>query len=214
MQESMIKETEDIKACYRAVHTFFDVFDLPSAREQILKSLLAANSNKIWKGKCPSDLIIFYEEFEFLTDAVKRVAASGCKRQAAIIKTNDGNNAPDFNQFNLYCNKLDEPEHWLYIPKYLSAKEFMNPYKAIKKAAGFLQQRYCTGLFEHITQYALSHDSFIDASLEWDTLKINMMLQKLVEAAYLLLVRTYSKTDNLMYTNEEENKNTTEENQP
>ena len=28
------------------------------------------------------------------------------------------------------------------------------------------------GLFERIIQYSLSYDSFMDASLDWDTLKI------------------------------------------
>ncbi len=37
----------------------------------------------------------------------------------------------------------------------------------------------------------------MDASLEWDTLKLNITLQKLTEAAYLLHVRTYTKRDSL-----------------
>jgi hypothetical protein len=153
---------------------------------------------------------VFYEEFEFLTDAVKKNAAAGCKRQAAIITTNDENEAPDFNRFELYCRKADTLIWWLYFPKYLGVKEFFNPYKALKKAVRFLQQEEFNDLFEYITQYALSHDSFTEASLEWDTLKINIMLQKLTEAAYLLLVRSYTKPGSLLHINDEEkNKNTT-----
>src|SRR5690242_2597275 len=207
MQESTITETDAVKACYSAIHTFFDVFDLPSARKYILTSLLAANDNKLWKGQCPGDLIVFYEEFEFLADAVKKIAAAGCKRQAAIIKTDDENEAPDCSRFELYCHKTDKSVWWMYVPKYLSAKEFFNPYKALKKVVRFLQQDDFNDLFEYIVQYALSYDSFTDASLEWDTLKINIMLQKLTEAAYLLLVRTYTKPGSLIHTGDDKKEN-------
>ena len=209
MQESTITETDAIKACYTAIHTFFDVFDLPSARKYILTSLLAANNNKLWKGQCPGDLIVFFEEFESLANAVKKIAACGCKRQSAIIQTGDENNTPDYSRFELYCRKTDRLVYRMYFPKYLSAKEFFNPYKALKKAVWFLQADDFNDLFEYIVQYALSYDSFTDASLEWDTLKINIMLQKLTEAAYLLLVRTHTKPGSLINTggDKEENKN-------
>jgi hypothetical protein len=152
---------------------------------------------------------VFYEELGFLAGVVKKIAAAGCKRQAAIIKNSDENEAPDCSRFELYCHKTDKLVWWMYVPRYLSAKEFLNPYKALKKAVLFLQQDDFNDLFEYIVQYALSYDSFTDASLEWDTLKINIMLQKLIEAAYLLLVRTYTKPGSLIHTDNDaaENKN-------
>lgn len=156
MQENTITETEEITSCYTAIQHFFDVFDLPSARKYILTSLLAANNNKLWKGQCPGDLIVFYEEFGSLANAVKKIAACGCKRQPAIIKRDNENDAFDVNRFELYCHTTDKPAYWMYFPKYLSVKEFFNPYKALKKAVRFLQEDDFNDVFEYIVQYALS----------------------------------------------------------
>ena len=44
-----------------------------------------------------------------------------------------------------------------------------------------------------IIQYALSHESYMEAGVEEDTLRLNMMLQKVVEAGYLLRLRLMKK---------------------
>ncbi len=198
MKEIEIEETDNIKACYRAISSFFDVFDLPSAKTDIVNSLLAANSNKLWKGKCPADIVFFYEEFQHLINAVTAIANCGCTRQTAIVIHENEKDIPDVNEYKLYCHLWEKKECWHYIPQYLSVKEFYNPYKALKKAVRYINEDEFDGLFERIIQYALSYDSFMDASLEWDTLKLNIMLQKLTEAAYLLHVRTYTKQDSLI----------------
>ena len=73
-------------------------------------------------------------------------------------------------------------------------KEFLNPYRALKKAVRFNKQDKHGALFDELIQYALSHDSFLESGLEWNALQMNIMLQKLVEGAYLLHVRTETES--------------------
>lgn len=187
----MVTEHKHITSAYIALSHFFEVFDLPSARNYIQTSLLAANSNKPWKGACPADLVYFYAAYKKLFSAAVIIAGSGCTRQTAIIATAAGGPVPDFTNLSLYCRLYDATEYWLYIPRHLSVKEFFNPYKALKKAVRSLTKEDAyDDLFDTIVQYALSYGSFTDASLEWDTLQLNIMLQKLMEAAYLSHVRT------------------------
>jgi hypothetical protein len=190
MQHTTITETDAIKACYHTIYSFFDVFDLPSARKHILQSVLAANSPKLWKGRCPADLIFFYTEFKKLLMAAVAVAQCGCLKEQAIINRQDKHDTLDIQHYDLYCGPLDREAAWQYIPKYLSIKEFYNPYKALKKAERYLRQRTTDDVLGEIIQYALSYDSYMEAGVEEDTLRLNMMLQKMVEAAYLVRVRT------------------------
>ena len=190
----MITENIRITNAYKEVSHFFQAFDLPATRDYIQTSLLAASSNKLWKEEYPAALVSFYDDFKMLFNAAVTITASGCKRQTGIIATEEGRLVPDFTNLNLYCKPYDETEYWLYIPRYLSVKEFFNPYKALKKAVRFIKQDKYGALFDEIIQYALSHDSFLEAALEWNALQMNIMLQKLAEAAYLLHVRTKTES--------------------
>lgn len=189
MKETVIAETGNIKACYRAIGSFFDAFDLLHARKYILQSLLAANSNKLWKGKCPADLVFFYNELPGLLAAATAIAKCGCIRQEAVI-TKEEDTALPINDHKLYCRWWNEQDYALYLPKYLTVKEFFNPYKALKKAVHYISKEEFNGLLSCILQYALSYNSLKEAGFEWDTLQLNVMLQTLAEAAYLLDIRT------------------------
>ncbi|MFT4154325.1 hypothetical protein [Parafilimonas sp.] len=81
----MITEHKHITGAYTALRHFFEIFDLPSARDYIQTSLLAANSSRLWKGACPADLVYFYEAYKKLLNAAVIIAGSSCTRQAAII---------------------------------------------------------------------------------------------------------------------------------
>jgi hypothetical protein len=190
----MITENNRITSAYKDISEFFAAFDLPAARDHIQTSLVAANSKKVWKEESPAALISFFDDFKMLFNAAAIISASGCKRQTCIIATEEGRLIPDFTNLSLYCKPYDETEYWLYIPRYLSVKEYFNPYKALKKAVPYIQRSEHGAVFDEIIQYALSHDSIIEAALEWNALQLNIMLQKLAEAAYLLHVRTKTKS--------------------
>lgn len=186
----MITENNHTANPYKAISHFFEAFDLLSARDYIQTSLLAANSKKLWKGQCPAGLVAFYEDYKKLFTAAATITGSGCKRQTGIVAMKEGRPAAALTGFSLYCKPCDAAEHWLYMPRCLSVKEFCNPYKALKKAVRFIQQDKFDAPFDKVIQYALSYDSFRDACIDWDTLQLNIMLQKLLEAAHLLYVRT------------------------
>lgn len=183
----MITENKRIANCYNTISNFFDAFDLHRVTGHIKNSLLAAGSNTIWKGKYPADLIHFFQRFEILLNAVIEIAGCECIRQNAVIKRDDKELLPDLADIKLFCSPYREHEIWNCLPRHLSANEFFNPYKALEKIAPHIED---TGeLLNTILQYALSNESFADGSEELDTLQLNIMLQKLLEAAHLLYVR-------------------------
>jgi hypothetical protein len=190
----MITENIYITNAYKEVSEFFHGFNLPAARDYIQTSLLAASSKKIWKKNCAANLVSFYDDLKMLFTAAATITAGGCKRQSCIIVTAEGRLVPDFTNFNLYCKPYDETEYWLYIPHYLSVKEFFNPYKALKKAVHYIKNDEYGAVFDEILQYALSHDSFLESPIEWNALQMNIMMQKLAEACYLLHVRTKTES--------------------
>ncbi len=130
----MITESKHITNCYRSISRFFDAFGLLYARKYIQNSLLAAGGNTIWKGKCPADLVHFYEQFQLLLEALAEIAACGCIRRNAVIERVDEKQLPGISNTHLFCTRFQEAESWHYLPRYLSAGEFFNPYKALKKA--------------------------------------------------------------------------------
>ena len=190
MQHIVITETENMEAHYNTIRSFFDVYDLPSARKHITTSLLAINSTKLWKGKCPADLVFFYQEFRKLVIAAINIVRCGCVREQVIISPQQKDTIPAIQNLDLYCGAMDKADAWLYIPKYLSIKEFYNPYKALKKANGYLENYVLDDLLNEIIQYALSYGSYMEVGIEEDTLRLNVILQKIIEAAYLVRVRT------------------------
>ncbi|HEX5154770.1 MAG TPA: hypothetical protein VFW07_25160 [Parafilimonas sp.] len=184
----MITENKHITNCYNSINHFFDSFNLQHASRHIQRSLLAAGSNKLWKGRYPADLIHFFRRFKTLLDALIEIADCECIRQNAVVKRDDKKQLPDIKNSNLFCSPFREYESWYCLPGHLSPNEFFNPYKALKKIVSHVED---TGeLLDTILQYALSNESFTDGNEELDTLQLNSMLQKLLEAAHLLYVRT------------------------
>ncbi|MGN6351741.1 MAG: hypothetical protein ACTHLB_00040 [Parafilimonas sp.] len=182
----MVTENKHITNCYNSISHFFDAFDLQHAYRYIQQSLLVAGSHAVWTGKYPADLIHFFHRFEVLLDALIEIADCKCKRQNAVIKRDDKKQLPDIKNNLLFCSPYREHESWHNLPRHLSAGEFFNPYKALKRLVPHIED---TGeLLNSILHYALCGESLADE--EMNTLQLNLMLQKLLEAAHLLHVRT------------------------
>ncbi|MGN6351739.1 MAG: hypothetical protein ACTHLB_00030 [Parafilimonas sp.] len=190
----MITESKNITACYSSICWYYKSIDLPGSRKYIQSSLMAANSRKQWKDGPPADLIYFYEDFTKLYNATTHLVAAGCKRQAAIIDATI--DIDDCSNTSFYCAAYNKTESRLWVPAYLSSKECSNPYKALKKAVRFIEKtNEDDDLFDMIIKHALSHNSLNESYVEWDVLKVNIMLQKILEATHLLYVRACTKDD-------------------
>ncbi|MGN6212712.1 hypothetical protein [Parafilimonas sp.] len=134
----MITESKNIAACYSSICWYYKSIDLPDSRKYIQSSLMAANCKKQWKDGPPADLIYFYEDFTKLYNATTHLAAAGCKRQAAII--DEAIDIDDCSNTSLFCDAHNKTESRLWMPVYLSPKEYCNPYKALKKAVRFIEK--------------------------------------------------------------------------
>lgn len=182
----MITENKHITNCYNSISIFFDAFDLHHAYRYIQRSLLAAGSHAVWIGKYPADLIYFFQRFEMLLDALIEIEGCECKRLNAVVKRDGKKQLPNIKNTRLFCSPYREYESWYSLPRHLSAGEFFNPYKALKRWVPHIEDT--SELFNSILHYALCGESFADEGM--DALQLNLMLQKLLEAAHLLYVRT------------------------
>lgn len=182
----MVTENKHITNCYNSISLFFDAFDLQHAYRYIQQSLLAAGSHAVWTGKYPADLIHFFHRFEILLDALIEIEGCECRRSNAVLKRNDKKQLPDIKNSRLFCSYYREHESWHNLPRHLSAGEFFNPYKALKRLTLHIEDT--SELLNSILHYALCGESFADEGM--DALQLNLVLQKLLEAAHLLYVRT------------------------
>jgi hypothetical protein len=90
---------------------------------------------------------------------------------------------------NLYCGIKTYLSEWDYLPRFLSMKEYVNPYLAFKKFFKYQDLEKWKEDLHEILDYALVKDNFFNAGIEIDIFSIYFHLSKLVEAAHLIDVR-------------------------
>jgi hypothetical protein len=175
---------------YRQIEEFFSFADPACYRKYILSMLKAAYSEGYWKKSFPGELLIFHEQIKSLVKAVHQLAPGGKptgKKAARAILDDDA----FLNGINLtaYTGFNRENEIWEVFPRHLTKKEFVNPWLVFKKFLKYKSRSEWESDLENIVSYALSPHGK-ESALEYDYLSINIQLQKLVEAAHLIRMRT------------------------
>jgi len=172
-------ESREIASSYNTIAAFFDAFPLPNARSYIASSLKAATSFKVWKKSVPVDLIYFIEKLEELLSAAFTITGNGCKREKALLSKTT--NIPDISQYNFYCGWQSGLEAWHFFPRHLSAQEYFDPYKGLKKVTVWEDEKKCKQELKTILHYALGPVPMSETSIDMDVLKVHRLLHKLVE---------------------------------
>jgi hypothetical protein len=182
-------EDKDVHYAYAIVHEFFDNFGLSGAVENTERILKTAISKKAWKKKAPFDALYFMQKLEQLCSTAFVIDGSYSPKAAAIIEAPETGD-PELSSLQNFAGQW-VTSGWEVFPRSLTAKQYHNPYKAIKKFVQYLREPEWKTVLQELTEYALSNGSIMDASYPYNILTLRLRMLQLIEACYLLEVRTY-----------------------
>ena len=179
------------------IDSYFDSYDYTFAIARLSSCLKACSQKKIWserKNKCPSDLILFIEKTEGLIKCVFNILREKKFDTDAIIASYSDKLILDYCYANVHYP--DEYSCWMYFPRHLSLKEFLNPYKAFQKIAMFGSKEEWIGILNGILHRALSPFGWEEYGESSDMLRIYLLLHKLLEASHLVHIRLKKAIEN------------------
>jgi hypothetical protein len=189
--QAIYSEDNDIHYAYSCIHQFFDVFGIQYAIQYTESALRAATSRKIWNREDPSGLLFYMEKLELLCTAVFAIYYSRALLPEAILpEPEDGE--PDMLISEHFHDRYFNSSTWINFPRNLTARQYYNPYKAIKKFCKYMASPEWKAFCKELTENALAQcpDEMYDA---YDILTIRMHLLRMIEACHLVLVRTGDK---------------------
>jgi hypothetical protein len=189
-----ITEANEMHSCYQTIHDFFDSITLPSARNYLRSSIKAAEVTGIWDKKAPTELLSFFESLDTLINAVYSIVKEDHKMNLAILDLEI--DMPDLNKTHLFCGTYDQLGAWDYFPRYLSKKEYNDPYKALGKFTSWTSKKEWKEHLRYLLNFALSQNSLSEFGVDLQMVRITELLFKMLEATHLIDVRlTLQKTN-------------------
>jgi hypothetical protein len=178
---------------YQVIDDFFSVASLDRHRKYISSLLKAAYSEDYWRKSDPGSLLFFQQNMVDLIKAtyffVSRVKNKTIRKKAAVVEKAVINQMIDP---ATYFGRHQGDDMWTFFPRYLSRKEFINPYTTFEKFFDFKSPDEWLASLKELVCYALSRYGN-ESALEFDFLKIYKLLQKLIEASHLIHVRINSE---------------------
>jgi hypothetical protein len=184
-------EEKNVYYAYNTIHTFFNNFGFREAQKQIDDVLFAADSCCIAKQGDPADVLYFMEELEELCAAAFVIYFSGYLRMEAVLEPGE-NGDPDISELQHFASHPFDTA-WQCFPRHLTASQYYNPYKAIRKFCKYRAEPQWHKLLKECTEYALRKFSVSEMEPRFSMLVLRLRLQQLVEACHLLDVRTKEK---------------------
>lgn len=163
---------------YQVFAEAFSTADIGFLRRFIKDILPYAEANKIYREKSPCDVLLFMRVIRSLIkagDTLKEI-----KKSALMVPEGDALNK------KYYRSHYRSGNEWEEFPRFLSVKEFCNPYKVFGKF--FKYQDVNKWLYElkEIVDAALSKNN---GQLGLEMISLYSHLVKLTEAAHLINVR-------------------------
>lgn len=179
-----------ISSSYAAIHSFFDCYGMVHARSLLAKTIKTADSEKIWKGRYPADVLYFTGHLVQLAKAAFDIMERYDYLQEAIIGEEDTNPYWMLQQYESYCGWHMNATPWDFFPRHLSQKEFLDPYKALEKFTRYRSFSRWKAAIKELREHALSPNSIAEFEDGTGLLGTWIMLHKLIEACHLLEVRS------------------------
>lgn len=173
---------------FAVIEDFFSAIPLHRYRKYILAMLKSAGSNSYWQKEDPGSLLYVQKKISDLMGAAKKLQNPSKKPKKPQFRPDLAVFEQEMLDPGLYLTGK-EHKQWAAFPRNLSKKEFLDPYLAFTR---FFRRRSLNEWqrdLEEIVFYALSPHSCAEDLLDLDLLRINELLQKLVEAAHLIMVR-------------------------
>ncbi len=195
-------EDRDILYAYRVIHDFFNGFSFHRAIFHMDSIIEAGLNNGTWKGM-PYNAIFFMENITALCKAAFTVSTCNSVRENAIVEPQEENETPDISLTKDFMGSNFHSSAWNSFPRHLTAKQYYNPYKAIKKFCRYATEVEWNAIIKELTESALSYAPADDLCYPYNILKVGLRLLQLIEACHLLEVRTGKK--NVAQKNENDN---------
>jgi hypothetical protein len=163
---------------YQVFAESFSMAGMAHLRSFIKKILHYAEANEIYRQESPCDVLL---RMRVIRSLIKAADCLKEKKSGSIIDS-----AEDVFNKKYYCSQYLSSSQWDDFPRFLSLKEFCNPYKVFKK------------FFKYQDAHAWLHDLLetVDCALSknngelgFEMVVIYSHLVKLAEAAHLINVR-------------------------
>jgi hypothetical protein len=163
---------------YQVFAEAFSTAGMDFLRRFIKKILHYAEANEIYREKSPCDVLLFMRVIRSLikaADSLKEI-----KKGPVMVSEADAFNKKYYRSHYVSSNEWEE------FPRFLSVKEFCNPYKEFRKFFKYQDLHAWVHDLEEIADCALSKNS---GELGLEMIAIYSHLVKLTEAAHLINVR-------------------------
>ena len=184
----------EIEDPHLVIDEYFNIDCLKSHRKYITNLLMAAGSPFIYKDGPTTDMLLSYDDLVRLIEAASIILAQYkevvSRDSSVIIKTDlYGETLPDT---VLYNGWDQDSSVWDFFPRYLSRKEFQNPYKVFKT---FFKQETLGDWRDYLTDikdHGLRKETCYAEDKPINLLYLHQHLQKLIEACHLIYTRRKS----------------------
>lgn len=163
---------------YQVFAEAFSTAGVDFLRRFIKKILHYAEANEIYCQKSPCDVLLFMRIIRSLIKAADHLKE--IKKGPITVSEGDAFNQKYYRSHYLSSNEWEE------FPRFLSVKEFCNPYKVFRKFFRYQQCEEWVHDLEEIADCALSNNN---GELGLEMITIYSHLVKLTEAAHLINVR-------------------------
>jgi hypothetical protein len=173
---------------YLTIHDFFDCFVFDSVRHKIDSVIRSATGNKIWDKQPPGELVYYMEKLQNLCSAAFVIHCDFSTKEEVILDAKE-NEHPDIFKTGWFFNGSFRSSEWNNIPRNLSAQQYHDPYKAIKKFCSYMPEPQWQKTLQALSIYALCNDSVLDTFPPYNILTLRLRLLQLIEACHLINVR-------------------------
>ena len=191
IKEKIKERFETESWCYRIIGDPYQVLaevfshaEMPHFRKVISQLVHAAEAEEIYTKKSPCDVLLYMKIIRSLME----VAYVLKEKKTGPIEVSPG----DISNKNYYCSNYQIATEWKDLPRFLSTKEFCNPYKAFRKFFRYKKLTEWLHDWEELVEAALSNNC---GGLGLEMTKVHSCLVKLVEAGHLINVREVNHID-------------------
>ncbi len=168
---------------------FFKQYGLYDSLRTLDSLIKAATINTTWKKDIPYVLLYFVENLALLCSAAFVTRYGGAVFDEAILEAPDDSGDPDMVMAEHFMPSHGFGSAWECFPRHLNARQYHNPYKAIKKFCRYMAEPEWKQCLKLLCEYALSNDSINLHVPAYDILTVRLRLMQLIEGCYLVVVR-------------------------
>lgn len=188
------KKNKQIAFAYSSIHNFFDYYALANAICSWQSILLAATRRHPYNKEAPYYALLFMRQLSILMDAGAAIYKANAIKPDAILRNGMDDACKGSLQPVHFVPALQTNNAWNSLPRHLTAKQYCNPYKALKKFTCCIPLTNAKNTLQQILEYALGNTVIDEVLPARQLLRINLLVLQLLEACNLIEVRTYKKS--------------------